>query len=111
MSSLFKGTAFFEDITGYGWSENYFIIEGDQASALAAMQTMLPLRLALLPTTDSCTYLRVSTQGKPPDSLVGLPTTGGNGTYTIGSSQNPMPADVCALVTFVSLPTLKNRKF
>ena len=107
---LFNVDYFFDGNEGYGWSERYYFSGTSISDAYNAATTLLPLRQALLPTTQSILFYRASTPGKPPNSLLQAVASPA-GTYALLSGSVTLPSEVAVLVAFYGTDVLKNRKF
>jgi hypothetical protein len=105
-------TLFFNNVTrNFGFSENYYPIGPDQATAQAAVATLLGNRLALMSNEWEVVYGRLDVPGSPRDSVpITLPGTR-TGTYPIISPALELPADSAVLITLFGSPTQKNRHF
>jgi len=109
---LFNVDFFFFDNQSYGWSERMFNSQSSIDGVPADITALLALRIAFLPTSMNVVYTRVSTPGKPPNSLLSaVSDADGKGTYEIVSGSITMPVDVRVLATLQASDVLKNRKF
>jgi hypothetical protein len=101
---------FFGTPDNEGWSESVYLSATDLIAAQTAMDTLLPLRAALLASTEEIVYARVSDVTVKGDSLlttVALPVPG---TYSpVGASL--LEANTALLLVLFANPTQKNRIF
>jgi hypothetical protein len=109
----FRGTMNFVDRDGQGWSESYWLSQGDHTQAATALLVIIPLRLAMLTSDIHMVHAEVSVTDHQRDSrVVGLTgPTENPGTYTPAAGTVPLATQVAVLWEFEGDPAHKNRKF
>lgn len=94
---LLKATFFFEDDAGYGWSEGHYNTAGDRTACMDAAKTLLPIRVRLLGLGSRLTFIRVSDELVPGDSLP-YPVPPGDQSPAGNHSDSHDIANTCLLV-------------
>jgi len=105
-----KCTLFFESADEEGWSEKFYLGSTDITAAQTSMNTIIPLRAAMLASTMNIIYGRVSDVTIKGDSLPPTITMPTAGTYS-ATGASLLEANTALNVQLFASATQKNRIF
>lgn len=106
-----KATIFFDSTDSEGWSEKFYLTGADLTTIRGFLDTILPLRLAMLHTSFRAVYARVSDVAVKGDSLLTTVALPAFGTYTPAAGITQLEANTAILAELFASPLIKNRMF